>query len=52
MELIAPDGYDYLFKVIVLGDKSVGKTSLLRRFCFKTFDRSYIGTIGVDFMVN
>lgn len=37
------------FKVIVLGDGTVGKTSLLHRFAFSSFERSYKQTVGVDF---
>lgn len=36
-------------KVIVLGDLEVGKTSLVRRFCHKHWERNYKPTIGVDF---
>ena len=44
-----PDDHDYLFKVIVIGDCDVGKTSLLRRFCYKSFDTQSNATVGVDF---
>lgn len=33
-------------KVVLLGDSAVGKTSLIRRFVFDTFEDSYITTIG------
>ncbi|XP_061658658.1 ras-related protein Rab-34-like isoform X6 [Syngnathoides biaculeatus] len=36
-------------KVIVVGDVSVGKTSLVSRFCRGAFDKNYKATIGVDF---
>ena len=36
------------FKIILLGDSSVGKTSLLLRFCDGTFDADSISTIGID----
>lgn len=38
-------------KVIFVGDVSVGKSSLLNRFCRDTFDPNYHRTIGVDFEV-
>ncbi|MHC1592062.1 MAG: Rab family GTPase [Candidatus Helarchaeales archaeon] len=37
------------FKVIVIGDPSVGKTSLIRRYSDDKFDSSYLPTIGADF---
>ena len=40
----------YVFKILLLGDGSVGKTSLIRRFIDNTFDPDYKGTIGVQFM--
>ncbi len=41
--------YDYLFKVVLVGNSSVGKSSLLRRFADDSFQESYLATIGVDF---
>ncbi len=38
-----------IFKVILLGDGNVGKTSLARRYCEGKFEVSRIMTIGVDF---
>ena len=38
-------------KMIVIGDVSVGKTSLVNRFCKQVFDNDYKATIGVDFEV-
>ncbi|MFX0134141.1 MAG: Rab family GTPase, partial [Candidatus Hodarchaeota archaeon] len=40
----------YVFKILLLGDGAVGKTSLLKRFIYNTFDSDYKGTIGVQFM--
>lgn len=43
--------YDYLFKVIVVGDGAVGKTALSFRFDTGKFEQSYKMTIGADFFV-
>ena len=41
--------YDYMFKVLLLGDAGVGKTSLMWRFSEDVFNKTYISTIGIDF---
>ena len=43
--------YDHVFKLIVIGDTSVGKTSLLTRFTERSFHPFYSPTIGIDFRV-
>ena len=36
-------------KIVLLGDSTVGKTSLIRRYVFNQFEDSYIATIGRKF---
>jgi len=46
------DEPEYLqYKVILLGDGAVGKTSLATRFCEDHFAKHYKQTIGLDFFV-
>ncbi|KAI9286044.1 small GTPase [Umbelopsis sp. AD052] len=43
------DEYDYLFKVVLIGDSGVGKTNLLSRFTRNEFNLESKSTIGVEF---
>ncbi|MFX1378743.1 MAG: Rab family GTPase [Promethearchaeota archaeon] len=43
--------YDYTYKILLLGDASVGKTSFTKRYCYNIFNPSERLTIGVDFHV-
>merc|ERR1712127_404824 len=38
------------FKLVFLGEQSVGKTSVISRFMYDKFDNSYQATIGIDFL--
>ena len=44
------DDYN-LYKVLLLGDSSVGKSCLLLRFCDNSFQEAHLTTIGLDFRV-
>ncbi|KAK5979459.1 hypothetical protein GCK32_002629, partial [Trichostrongylus colubriformis] len=43
--------YDYLFKLLLIGDSGVGKTCVLFRFSDDSFNNSFISTIGIDFKI-
>jgi small GTP-binding protein len=43
--------YQYIFKIILIGDQNIGKTSLISRYVTNCFTDKYICTIGVDFMM-
>jgi len=41
--------YNYLFKIVVIGDHNCGKSCILLRFSEDTFRQDHISTLGVDF---
>lgn len=43
--------YDMVFKLLIIGNSSVGKSSLLLRFADDVFNDSFLPTIGVDFKI-
>lgn len=41
--------YDYLIKLLALGDSGVGKTTFLYRYTDGKFIEEFISTVGIDF---
>ena len=44
--------YDYLLKILIIGDAGTGKSCMMTRFVDKNYSPSYFNTVGVDFKVN
>ena len=43
--------YDELYRIVVVGDSGVGKSSLITRFSDDEFKEGYASTVGVDFRI-
>eukprot|EP00753_Platysulcus_tardus_P017733 PLAT6473.4.p1 GENE.PLAT6473.4~~PLAT6473.4.p1 ORF type:complete len:206 (-),score=52.54 PLAT6473.4:125-742(-) len=43
--------YDFLIKLLLIGDSGVGKSCLLLRYCEDSFTTTFITTIGIDFKI-
>ena len=41
--------YDYLIKLLCVGDSGVGKTSFLYKYTDGVFHTQFISTVGIDF---
>ena len=41
--------FDYMFKMVLIGDTCVGKSCVLTRFADDNFSENHVTTIGVDF---
>ncbi len=46
--LTLPENADFLFKIVFLGEGAVGKTSLVGRYVYDSFEGDYLATIGTD----
>lgn len=51
MSAVKAPNYDYLIKLLLIGDSGVGKSCLLLRFCDDSFTPSFITTVGIDFKI-
>ena len=45
------EGRKFRFKITVIGDGRVGKTSLIKKFTQGSFKKDYVKTIGAQFSV-
>ena len=42
--------YDYFFKILMIGNASVGKNSIILRFVENNLKENFVSSIGVDFV--
>lgn len=47
----ADQNFDYMFKILIIGNSSVGKTSFLFRYAEDAFTSAFVSTVGIDFKV-
>lgn len=48
---VSDQNFDYMFKLLIIGNSSVGKTSFLFRYADDTFTPAFVSTVGIDFKV-
>ncbi|XP_075472448.1 ras-related protein Rab-3B [Ascaphus truei] len=48
---VSDQNFDYMFKLLIIGNSSVGKTSFLFRYADDTFTSAFVSTVGIDFKV-
>ena len=41
--------FDYMFKLLTIGNSGVGKTCFLLRYCNDSFSSAFVSTVGIDF---
>ena len=47
----ADQNFDYMFKLLIIGNSATGKTSLLFRYADDSFTSAFVSTVGIDFKV-
>lgn len=45
------DNFDYMLKILIVGNSAVGKTSMLVRYTDRSFSEAFVSTVGIDFKV-
>lgn len=47
----ADQNFDYMFKLLIIGNSAVGKTSFLFRYADDSYTSAFVSTVGIDFKV-
>jgi len=47
----ADQHFDYMFKLLIIGNSAVGKTSFFSRYADDSFTSEFVSTVGIDFRV-
>lgn len=51
LDTAVDSNFDYMYKVLIVGNSGVGKTAFLVRYCDDTFSSTFVATVGIDFKV-
>lgn len=51
MNSSSDSNFDFMFKILIIGNSSVGKTSFLFRYADNSFTSAFVSTVGIDFKV-
>ena len=48
---VQEQNFDYMLKLLIIGNSAVGKTSFLFRYAEDSFTSAFVSTVGIDFKV-
>lgn len=51
-QVVKQNAYDWLVKILIIGDSGVGKTNILLRICDDRFNGNHITTLGKIILLN
>lgn len=51
LDAVMDVNFDYMYKILMVGNSGVGKTAYVSRYCDDHFNPAFISTVGIDFRV-
>lgn len=51
VDTVMDPNFDYMYKILMVGNSGVGKTAFVTRYCDDKFNDAFISTVGIDFRV-